>query len=173
MKNKKISWFDLICGIIMILLGIFALINPDRLLTDIIRLYSIVAIVTSIRNIIKYSQLDHIIGINPTISLIGEVCSLMVGIMLFLYPNSGRLILTLLIPIWFISRSIAQLSRFGMERPFMSNTKYYISLALSILCLILGIVMLMDPILTTALSSSIVGIYLIVTGVNLIVTSRK
>ena len=102
-RRSRYGWLELIEGILLILLGIYTLCNPGGMLRGITFAYGFLAVITGISDIVFYAKTERYIGFGPTIALVTGILSLLAGLMLLMYPNAGELIMTLLLPIWFIA----------------------------------------------------------------------
>lgn len=172
MNKTRFGWLEFIIGIAMIVLGIFTFIKPNALLTSVVVIYAIAAIISGSRDIVFCCRTERAVGFLPAIALIAGIVSIMTGIMLLANPNSGRWIICLLISFWFITHSIFQLcSLTPLKLLTGSSFHYYLSLIIGIAGLILGIIMLFHPALTEIAAGMIIGIYLMITGINSIVVA--
>lgn len=169
LERKHIDWVELIEGILLILLGVFAFVYPDSLVTGGVILYGIVAVITGIIEIVIYVQIERHTGFGPIVSLITGILSVMAGIMLLTYPGAGRGIVAFLFPLWFITHCISRLSHLNLVRRLMGTFAYWFSLILNILGLILGFLMILNPWLSIVSVAVIVGIYLVLAGVESII----
>ncbi len=102
-------------------------------------------------------------------ALISGILSVMAGAVLLAHPDTGKWILSVLFPLWFIAHCISRLAHLDTIRFAAGKTCYYISLVINILGLILGIMMILQPIFTFIVAGTLVGIYLIVSGVEAII----
>ncbi len=122
-----------------------------------------------IADIIFYVKVEKYVGFGPSISLISGVLSIMSGIMLLVYPNAGKWVLTLLFPIWFIAHCISRLSHLGTIRVVAGSFYYYFALIVNILGIVLGVIMILNPFISGISISLAVGAYLILTGVESVI----
>ena len=107
MKRKNgFGWSELIVGVLLILLGIFAFIRPESMLTGAVVIYGVIAIVMGIEDLVVYARLSRFIGFGPMLSLISGILSVMCGVMLIANPNVGKWALTILLPISFDWKSV-------------------------------------------------------------------
>ena len=53
-RRSGYGWFELIIGIMLVVLGIFTFIRPGSTLTGIVILYGLVAVITGISDLIFY-----------------------------------------------------------------------------------------------------------------------
>lgn len=168
-RQSGFGWLELISGILLTLLGIFTLFRPESAITGVVMIYGIIAVITGILDVLFYVKMDRYMGFGPTISLITGILSVMSGMMLLVYPNAGKWILALLFPIWFISHCISGLSHLNVVRLMNGSFHYYFSLVMNILGLIMGFLMLFNPIASILSFGTIIGIYLILLGIDSIV----
>ena len=168
MKRKNgFGWSEFAVGLLLILLGIFALIRPDSMLTGAVVVYGVIAIVMGIEDLVVYARLSRFTGFGPMLSLISGIFSVMCGVMLLANPNVGKWALTVLLPIWFIAHCISGLTRVNLIRLIGNPFYYYFSLILNVLGLVLGFVMIFSPALSFVTLRAIcymVAIYLILFG---------
>ncbi len=170
------DWLELIEGILLLLLGIVSLMKPGTALTGVVMIYGLIAVITGIGDIIFFAKVNQYTGVGPTISLAAGIMSVMAGVMLLVHPGAGAWILTLLIPIWFIAHCISKLTRLPVIRMFEGKTAYYFSMIVNIIGLVLGCLMIFKPWITLLSVDWIIGIYLIMLGIDSIIMafeSRK
>lgn len=170
-RRSGFGWFELIVGILLIILGAFTFFKPGSILTGVVIIYGILAVVTGILDIVFYMKMEQHLGFGPTVSLISGILSVMSGMMLLVYPNAGKWIMALLFPIWFIAHCISRLSHLHIVRITAGKFYYYFSMAANAFGLILGILMLFQPAVSLLSFGMIIGIYLILLGVDSIMMS--
>ena len=173
-RNNGFGWSELIVGLLLILLGIFAFIRPESMLTGAVVVYGTIAIVLGIEDIVVYSRLSRFTGFGPMLSLISGILSVMCGVMLIANPNVGKWALTVLLPIWFIAHCISGLTRANLIRLVGNTFYYYFSLILNILGLVLGFMMIFSPALsfvTIRVICYMVAVYLILFGIESVIAA--
>ena len=82
---------------------------------------------------------------------------------------SGVLVLTLLFPIWFIAHGISRLVHLGHIRFVAGRGIYYFTLVINIIGLVLGFLMLFDPLFTPTTIRCFASAYLILLGIDSVV----
>ena len=170
-RQSGFGWMELIIGILLIVLGIMSIARPNTVATWAVVVYGLLALVTGIEDIVFYCKMSEHTGFGPTVSLVTGVISIMVGAMLLLYPDAGTWIVSILFPIWFIAHCISRLSHLNVVR-FTAGSGYSIvSLVLNIMGLIMGIMMLFSPWISILSFGYIIGFYLILLGIDNIVTA--
>lgn len=165
-RRSGFGWLELVIGILLIILGVFTLANPGFALSGLVALFGIIAIVMGVADIVLYVRVERFTGFGPIVSLISGILSVMSGIMLLVYPNAGRWVLSLLFPIWFIAHCISRLSQLNSIRFHAGNGMYYFTLIVNIIGLVLGILMVLRPLVSMLSIGYIVGFYLILLGVD-------
>lgn len=175
MKRKHgFGWGALIVGILLILLGIYTLVRPERMLTGAVIVYGVIAIVLGVEDIVVYARLARFTGFGPMLSLISGILSVMCGVMLVANPTIGKWALTILLPVWFIAHCISGLTHTNLIRLIGNPFYYYFSLILNVMGLVLGVLMLFSPVLSFATLQTITymaAFYLILFGVESIVAA--
>ena len=158
MKNRSgFGWLVFIIGVILIALGVFTLASPGAALTGFAVAYGVIAVVMGVADIVLYVRAERYTGFGPIVALVAGILSVMSGVMLLIYPGAGRLVLSLLFPIWFICHCVSRLMNLGVTRVLAGNIYYYFSLVLNIIGLILGFVLLFDPFLSAFTMAFLVG----------------
>ena len=69
-RRSSYGVYELIVGILLILLGIFTFTRPQSALTGLVVLYGLLATITGIGDIVFYVKMEKHTGFGPTISLI-------------------------------------------------------------------------------------------------------
>lgn len=172
MRNRsRFGWLEFLTGVALIVLGVSALIRPGSLITSTVIVCGAVVAITGVSDLVFYIRTTHEIGFGPTVSLISGLLSVLVGVSLIVYPDAVTWILTLLVPIWFISHCINRLSLLNVIRFTAGSFLYWFTLIVNALGLILGVVMLFRPGFTTATLGILGGIYCIALGVDSVLTA--
>lgn len=165
-RRSGFGWLELIIGIALVLLGIWALVDPVMALKGIAFVYGVVAVVMGVADILLYIQVERYTGLGPMVSLIAGILSVMSGIMLLVYPQTGAVALALLFPIWFIAHCISRLTQVNHIRLVSGDGMYYFTLVINIIGLILGCMMFFSPLLTLSYIRLFASTYLILLGVD-------
>ena len=168
-KRSAFGFLELIIGIIMVFLGVFIFVRPETALTGIVILYGIIAVVMGITDIMFYVKMERYTGFGPAVSLISGIFSVMAGIMLLVYPSAGKWILVLLLPIWFIAHCISRLSHLSIIRIIAGSFFYYFTLIMNIIGIIVGCMMIINPVISLFTAGFLIGIYFILSGIDSIV----
>ena len=165
------GWLELVIGIVLIVLGVFAFAAPDLALTGLVFAYGIAAVIVGVADIILFIEVERYTGLGPLLSLVSGVLSVMTGLVLVVYPSTGVLVLTLLFPIWFIAHCISRLTQLNHVRYVAGSGVYRFALVINIIGLILGCLMILRPLFTLATLRYFAGFYLILLGIDAVVTA--
>lgn len=165
-KRSAFGWIELVIGIILIFLGVFAIFHTDAALTWMVFFYGLTAVVTGITDIILYVKTEQYTGFAPAVSLIAGILSVMAGVMLLVYPGAGKWVVVLLLPIWFIAHCISRLSHLHIIRIAVGNIYYYVDLILNSIGLVLGCMMIIWPMISFFAVGFLIGAYLILAGID-------
>ena len=168
-RRSGFGWLDFVEGLLLILLGVFTLLHPDSALTGFVVAYGIAAVVMGVADILLYVRVSRFTGFGPIVSLLSGTLSVMAGVMLLVYPNAGKLVLSFLFPLWFIAHCISRMANLNKIRLFAGEFAYYFTLILNILGLVLGMLMLLDPWFSLLSLRVIVSSYLILLGVDCVI----
>ena len=120
-------------------------------------------------DIIFYVRTEEHIGFAPTIALISGCLSVLAGLMLLVYPGAVKWAFSLFFPMWFIAHCISRLSQLPMIRIWTVKWHYYFIMIANIIGLCLGIFMLIRPVAALISLSYLIGIDLILLGIDSII----
>lgn len=170
-RRSGFGWLQLAIGIALIVLGVLALANPDLALNGMVIAYGIAAVVMGVADILLYIRVERYTGLGPILALISGILSVMSGVMLMLYPRAGVLVLTVLFPIWFIAHCVSRLMHVNHIRYVAGDGVFSFALVVNIVGLILGFLMLLSPHTTLSTLRWFAGIYLVLLGMDGVVTT--
>ena len=170
-RRSSYGVYELIVGILLILLGIFTFTRPQSALTGLVVLYGLLATITGIGDIVFYVKMEKHTGFGPTISLISGILSVMTGLVLMVHPGAGRWAMMVFFPIWFIAHCISRLTRLPLVRLAGRSGYYYFTLVLNILGIVLGFIMIVDPLISLFSLGYVIGMYLLILGIDSLVAA--
>lgn len=172
-RRSGYGWLELIIGVLFVFLGIYSFIRPDTTLVGIVVIYGLIAIISGISDVVFFVKTERYTGFGPTIALISGVFSIMAGFMLLVYPNAGKWVMALLLPIWFIAHCISRLAHLHLIRIAAGRFYYYFTLVINIIGIVLGGMMVIYPTISLISAGLIIGIYLVLLGVDSIVRAAS
>lgn len=174
MRNRSgFGWLEILSGLCMVLLGVFTIFRPQSMFTWIAVIYGLLAIITGVCDIVFYIKTARFVGFGPVISLISGILSVMAGAVLVAHPGIGTWVLSVLFPLWFIAHCISRMTHLNTIRFAAGDVYYYISLVINVVGLILGVMMIFHPRFTFVTAGTLVGIYLIASGVETMVLASS
>lgn len=165
MKKKLNSFINSsICvSIMFIVLGIIMVIFPKTSLTVLSISLSILLILNGIYLIIIDVKLnDRFIPIDmlPT-----GILSILLGAIMLIYPNTLSIIIPIVLGTWVIITSILKL-RLAISLRNFKNTPWILILIISILSIICGFILILNPTITSITLTLFIGIMIIVYAIS-------
>ncbi len=167
--RKRLGWLELIEGILLLILGIITLFQPREALRSFVAVYGIIALLTGLVDIAFYIVMERHTGFGPTISLVTGILSVLAGCALIAHPEIGLNLLLIIFPIWFLTHCISRLTHLNIVRLVAGKGSYYLTLISNVLGIVLGVLMLFDPMLSFVSMGALIGSDLILLGVESIV----
>lgn len=162
--RKKFDWLSLILGILLIFLGAMALNAPRKTLTLISIFVGIGALIKGIYTIWFRRGMKDLTGMKLTFLLISSIIDIVLGLLFIIHINFGIVVLAYLFAFWFIFDSIIQLFTDHFFKAM--NCSYFdLLIVLNIITLILGIVLLFNPMLSVYTLVGLVAFYLFFIGI--------
>lgn len=165
-RRSGFGWMELIIGILLIIFGMVTFVRPGTALTGVIIVYGLIAVFTGIADIIFYVKMERHMGFGPTVSLVSGILSVLAGFMMLVYPGAARFAFAVFFPLWFIAHCISRLSHLNIVRFTAGSVYYYFSLIINILGLVVGIMMLFQPVVAMLSADMMIGIYMIMLGID-------
>lgn len=163
-KTFKLSWSELVIGIATIALGLVLTIYPNLASSLVFNAIGIVAIIIGLVYLVRYFMLDF------KAAMISN--GLFVGLM---WLVGGILLITLksfllsLLPFFFglilLIGGVAKL-QYTLNFKRMGATRWYLELAATVLSIVFGVVILVNPFSTMLMLMRIIGVALLIEGVQ-------
>lgn len=168
-RRSGFGWLELAIGILLLVLGVWAFLEPDRALTGMAVAFGVAAVGMGVADLLLYIQMERFLGLGPVLSLVAGIVSVMAGVMLLAYPAAGALTLTVLFPIWFLAHCISRLVHLHHIRFIAGRGIYTVILVINLVGLLLGVVMLVSPLLTMATLRFLISADLILLGIDSVI----
>jgi len=141
------DWTEFITGIAFLIAAVVILRNPGATLLTLTFIFAIVAIVRGISTLAAYSKLREITGNMAGISVVSGILDLLLGILFLFNIPAGVLTITYLFAFWFIMDSIVGILNASHLKA--AGTGWYVfDLILQVLSLLVGILLLMNPVVS-------------------------
>ncbi len=171
-KKKGVDWSYLLLGILFIMTSLISFRNPFGNLVSIVLVFAIFAIVRGIFEIIIGNKVKNLSGFKFYLPIILGIFNILIGIYFMFNIHIGVAVLPFVFSIWFIADSIMGLLMLDLARA-VSNAYFWFSLIINILGVLLGIMLLFDPITSALTISFLVGFYFLLSGISYIVYSFR
>lgn len=168
---KKVNWFQFIIGVLLVIFGGYTIFHPEQTLNWIVILYGVTAVITGILDIVFYVKAARYTGFGPVISLVSGIFGTMAGFMLLVYPNAGKWVMIMLLPIWFIAHCVSRLAHLNTIHFIINRRYYYFALVMNIIGIVLGCMMIIWPSVLLFSAGFLIGIYMLIQGIDSIVTA--
>lgn len=174
---KKLNSFinSSICiSIMFIIIGIIMVIMPKMSLEILGVILSVILIINGIILMITDIKLNN--NFIPIDMLPASMLSILLGIMMLIYPNILSIIIPLMLGTWFIMTSIFKI-RLTLYLSKIKNTPWILLMLISILSIVCGFILILNPIDSSVAITLFIGIVIIVYAIsditNMIVLKRN
>lgn len=162
--KKSFGWGDLIIGLLFIIVGFIAFWDPVGDLMGLTVVFGIVAFMKGIYELFFRDAVKQFTDINaPALTVMG-VLDIIIGVLFLFNLYQGMMLLPYLFAIWIILEAIFNLFLLNFYKA-QGKGQFWFALIVSILSIIIGILLFIDPIVSTLTLSFLVGIYLVWFGI--------
>lgn len=166
---RRVNWWELIAGIVMIALGIASLARPSLAVTGLVYAYGAAGVIVGVADILRYIRVERYTGFGPIVSLVAGVLSVMAGVVILVNPQVGMAVFSLLFALWFITHCVSRLASLSRVRLAAGRGAYYAALVLNLMGLVLGAVLVVLPAASILTLGYLAAVYLIVLGAESLV----
>lgn len=166
---RRVNWWELIAGIVMIALGIASLARPSLAVTGLVYAYGAAGVIVGVTDILRYIRVERYTGFGPIVSLVAGVLSVMAGVVILVNPRVGMAVFSLLFALWFITHCVSRLASLSWLRFVAGRGAYYAALVLNLIGLVLGVLLVVLPAASVLTLGYLTAVYLIVLGAESLV----
>lgn len=167
-ENDGFSIWSLLIGVVYIIVGILAFTNPISSTGFVVYLIAFTILFKGLIQFTMYFQLKKFTGIKNTWLIVIGVIDVLIGIFLFFNVGSGIVALPILFAIWFIVDSIFALL-FAFKIRSYNKGRFWSVFILSIASIILGFLLIYNPIASLVTIAMLIGTYFIINGISHII----
>lgn len=164
---KKYEGYSIFISVLMIILGLILVINPIKSLEVIVIAFSIIMIINGISSFITYfttSKEDRLFSLD----LIIGMSTILYGILVFIFRLDLINILPIVLGVWIIISNLFKL-QLSINLISVEGSGFIGLVLISILMIILGVVLIINPFGSSIVITQLAGILLLITEViNLI-----
>lgn len=171
-EKKSVDWISLITGICFIIVSFIAFKNPYASLSSMVIYFGIIAIVKGVGGVLIYKKIKDFSRLNIKLFFWMRIIDILLGLILVFNVESAVSIIPYVFSIWFIIDSINDIS-FGRYLRFIPGRLYELNIAINIITLILGIMMLYNPLRASFTVVYLIGVYFTICGVKYIAYAFK
>ena len=166
-EKKSVDWISLITGICFIIVSFIAFKNPYASLASLVIYFGIIAIVKGVGGVFIYKKIKDFTRLNIKLFFWISIIDIILGLILMFNIEAAVSVVPFVFAIWFIIDSINDIS-FGRYLRFIPGRLYELNIAINIITLILGIMMLYNPLSASFTVVYLIGMYLTISGVKYI-----
>ncbi|GAA6124080.1 DUF308 domain-containing protein [Bifidobacterium psychraerophilum] len=163
--KAKINWDYLVVGILFIVTSLISFSNPASNLVALVYGFAILAIVKGVSELVFRRKLDSFTGSKNMYILVLGILDILLGVFLLFNANVGIVALPYLFAIWFILDSIFELAVSSVYRT-NATSYYWFDIVMNILGVILGVILLFNPVSSALTLAFLVGTYFMVSGIS-------
>ena len=158
---RELAFGEIVVDLLLIILGLIYCLNPEISINLTCKTIGILISVASIYAIIKYLFDESIFFYKY--DLFYGILGLITGLVIFTKPLDTSKVFMIGLAIWFILTSIRKLLITRLLYKYQDNTYMYV-LVLSIVILLLGVLIIFNPLKATLAFSTLCGLCLIFYG---------
>lgn len=163
-KKHRVDWGSLLLGILLIITSLIAFKNPASSLLTIVVIFAVFAIVKGILEICIRNRMKNLTGFKIYVPIIVGILDIVVGVYLLFNLDVGLVTLPFIFAIWFLLDSFFGLFTLDFAKS-ISTGYFWFSLIVNILGIVLGVMLMFDPITSALTLSFLVGFYFMLFGI--------
>lgn len=169
-NRKKIDWTLFVMGILFIITSIISFTNPMGNLFAVAYIFAISALIKGVFELIYRNKLEILSGTSSKATLITGILDCIIGLFLLFNMAASVVALPFIFATWFIIDSIQGIF---VARLFKESKKdiSLLSTILNILGLIVGVILLFNPLYSALALTFLIGFYFLTTGIDFIISA--
>lgn len=168
--NKRFDWAGFILGVLFVILGCAAMYHMDTTLKFVSVLIGIGAILKGIYEIWLRQTVNSLLDHKSVWLLIMAILDIILGIIFLCFHAVGALTIAYIFAIWFIIDCVGQLQVSNFYRQF-GKGYYWLLVVLNVIGIIMGVVLLFNPMLSAFALVWLIATFLILIGILAIVAA--
>ena len=167
-QHHGMDWGSLVLGILFVLTALISFQNPAGNLIAIVMVFAIFAIIKGIFEIFVRNRMKELLGYKAYAPIILGIIDILIGVDLLFNLNIGVAVLPFVFAIWFLFDSIFGLFTLDFAKR-VSTGYFWFTLIVDVLGIILGVMLLFNPLSSALTLSFLVGFYFMMFGISNIV----
>lgn len=170
MSNAKngFDWASFLLGILFIFASLASFQDPAGNLVAIVIVFGIFAIIKGIFELFLRKKVREFTGLSATMPVVVGIFDIIIGIFLLFNISSGVVALPFVFAIWFLVDSFVGLFSSSALKN-ISTGYYWFSIIIDILGVIVGFMLLFNPVSSALTLSFLVGFYFMMFGITEII----
>ncbi len=169
--EHRYIFVEMLEGVLLVLLGIATMLRTEQVLNSFAVIYGFIAVITGLADVMFYIRLERHTGLRPALSMVAGIISIMLGFVLIAHPGVGTRIMLVLFPAFIIAHCTARLALLNVVKRLAGAACFWLALVSNAVGIILGIILLFDPAASAATLGILLGIDLILLGVESMIFS--
>jgi len=167
-RRHGVDWGSLILGILFVLTSLLSFQDPAGNLVAIVMVFAIFAIVKGIFEIFARNKMKELTGYKAYAPVVLGIIDIIIGVYFLFNLNVGIAALPFVFAIWFILDSIFGLFTLDLAKAVSTGYMWFVAIV-DVLGIIVGIVLLVNPLSSALTLSFLVGFYFMIFGIMQIV----
>lgn len=167
-KRRKVDWGSLILGILFVIVSLLSFQDPVGNLVSIVIVFAVFAFLKGIFELFVRNRVKELTGYKGKMPLLIGIIDILIGIFFLFNIGAGVVALPYVFAIWFIMDSVLALFTADLAKG-LSEGYYWFTIIVSILGILLGIILLFNPLSSALTLSFLVGFYFMLFGITHIV----
>ncbi|WP_461225965.1 HdeD family acid-resistance protein [Lacticaseibacillus suihuaensis] len=164
------DWGEFITGIALIIAAVVMFRNPGATLLTLTFIFAIIAIIRGIATLAGFNKLREYTGKKSWLSLLAGVLDIGLGVVFLFNLVTAALTLSYLFAAWFLVDAIANLFNIGHLRQAGMGW-LILDLLLDLFTVAVGVLLLMQPVVSAVGMVSLLAIAFVLFGLNAIITA--
>lgn len=161
--KRGFDWFSLVVGIILVIAGIASFMRPDATLKFVSICLGIGLLVKGIYELWFRQGINNWFGEKSGWLLFMGIVDIILGLLFIFRAASGVVVIAYIFAFWFIFDSIAEIATANYFKRL--NRDYYVAmLILNILALLVGFILLFNPLIAASTLVLLISFYLLLIG---------
>ncbi|MDU5511000.1 HdeD family acid-resistance protein [Enterococcus gilvus] len=166
-RKTTFSWPYFLMGILFILVSLAAFRDPGSSLVAIVYVFAFSAILKGLFELFFRRKLHEFTSQKSTLMMVLGVVDILIGIFFLFNITAGLVALPFVFAIWFLFDSIVGLLTASIYK--LGSTGYYwFHIVIDVIGVILGFMLLFNPLTSALTLAFLVGFYFMMAGISLI-----
>ncbi|MCD8916949.1 DUF308 domain-containing protein [Staphylococcus gallinarum] len=167
-QNNRIKWPSLVVGVIFLIIAVFIMSFPQENLFVITWLIGLLFIINGFMELVISFNMRKHTNQNSVFIMLTAVINIIIGIVIMLNIVTSTTFIIYLFAVWFIIHAVFAI--FTVTQLERSNRLLHtISIFINILEIILGILLLFNPIIAAVLVSFVLAFVFVIIGISQII----